>query len=902
VSMDAARFAKVRELFDAASELSGAEREEFLSARAADAEVRAAVESLLASHERAGDFLSRPAGELILEERDGADPMVGFALASYRITGVLGEGGMGAVYRAQQESPGREVALKVIRGGWSTPGLRRRFAQEAATLGKLRHPGIASIYEAGSAPGPDGRDTPYFAMELVEGPTLSAYASGREVREKILLVAMVCDAAHHAHQKGVIHRDLKPANILVEDHAGDSARTGTGELPGVQPKILDFGVARLVEPDGAMATMRTDPGQIIGTLAYMAPEQLSGSGEGASAAVDVYALGVILYQLLGGVLPHEIVGLPITTALELLAKRDPRPLSQLDARLSGDVETIVAKAMEKEPSRRYTSAAAELAGDLRRFLADLPINASPATTAYKLRKFAARHTALVGGVAAAFVLLVAGVVGTSVGLVRAREATRLAEKRAIEAEIESRTSQRTSDFLASVLSSADPAISRGRELTVREVIDDAAAMLAIELSDEPEVALRSRITLCQTYLSLARLDEAKAQAEEAMKLAELSSGGESLSYARALGARAAVARAARLQGESVTLSRASFDLFARLLPADDVRVARAKVALADALSLDWKFDDAKALLREARPVLDAARDASALRCTLLLATMLSRRVSDAKSGETAEAERLMEDALAGARSRGASGELDVSALLLARGDLRRRDQRIAEAEPDYRVALAIRQRVYPAHHPSTTSAAMRLAAAMSARGAHRDALEILTPIIEALRAQKRTGDAPFAQLVGLAGTCAGELGRHADAALYHEEALVIHRTMSNRVMQSVALTDLGAAYVKLERFADAELALREAMALSGGGHSAEPMVVIALAAALDGQGKHAEAAEALRPVIGLLSSQAPGSMVLLEAMRLRAEQLRAAGLLQEAEAQEAAIERLQKGGSATGRE
>ncbi|MCC6970985.1 MAG: serine/threonine protein kinase [Phycisphaerales bacterium] len=899
--MDAARFAKVRELFDAASELSGAEREEFLSARAADAEVRAAVESLLASHERAGDFLSRPAGELILEERDGADPMVGFALASYRITGVLGEGGMGAVYRAQQESPGREVALKVIRGGWSTPGLRRRFAQEAATLGKLRHPGIASIYEAGSAPGPDGRDTPYFAMELVEGPTLSAYASGREVREKILLVAMVCDAAHHAHQKGVIHRDLKPANILVEDHAGDSARTGTGELPGVQPKILDFGVARLVEPDGAMATMRTDPGQIIGTLAYMAPEQIKGDVDRIDTRADVYALGVILYELLAGRLPFSVKGRSIAEAARIIEDQEPAALGAIDRVLRGDIETIVAKAMEKDPERRYASAA-ELAGDLRRFLADLPINASPATTAYKLRKFAARHTALVGGVAAAFVLLVAGVVGTSVGLVRAREATRLAEKRAIEAEIESRTSQRTSDFLASVLSSADPAISRGRELTVREVIDDAAAMLAIELSDEPEVALRSRITLCQTYLSLARLDEAKAQAEEAMKLAELSSGGESLSYARALGARAAVARAARLQGESVTLSRASFDLFARLLPADDVRVARAKVALADALSLDWKFDDAKALLREARPVLDAARDASALRCTLLLATMLSRRVSDAKSGETAEAERLMEDALAGARSRGASGELDVSALLLARGDLRRRDQRIAEAEPDYRVALAIRQRVYPAHHPSTTSAAMRLAAAMSARGAHRDALEILTPIIEALRAQKRTGDAPFAQLVGLAGTCAGELGRHADAALYHEEALVIHRTMSNRVMQSVALTDLGAAYVKLERFADAELALREAMALSGGGHSAEPMVVIALAAALDGQGKHAEAAEALRPVIGLLSSQAPGSMVLLEAMRLRAEQLRAAGLLQEAEAQEAAIERLQKGGSATGRE
>ena len=183
--MDPARFAKVRGLFDAASELACAERERFLNGHCADAASRGEVESLLKSHEGAEEFLSRPAAELILDQRDGADPLVGFALASYRITGVLGEGGMGAVYRAQQESPRREVALKVIRGGWSTPGLRRRFALEAATLGKLRHPGIAPIFEAGSAPGPDGRDTPYFAMELVEGPTLTKYAGGLGVREKL---------------------------------------------------------------------------------------------------------------------------------------------------------------------------------------------------------------------------------------------------------------------------------------------------------------------------------------------------------------------------------------------------------------------------------------------------------------------------------------------------------------------------------------------------------------------------------------------------------------------------------------------------------------------------------------------------------------------------------------------
>lgn len=912
--MDPASYRKEKELFDAAADLDGAARSAYLSANCSDEHVRSRVEALLALHDRGEDYMSKPAADWVVGARDAEDPMVGSVLASYRIAGVLGVGGMGAVYRAQQDSPRRDVALKVIRGGWATPALRHRFAQEAATLGKLRHPGIAQIFEAGSAPGPDGQDTPFFAMELMEGPTLTQYASRVGVRERLAMFAMVCDAAHHAHQKGVIHRDLKPTNILIEERDADATGidgspggtsvagvSRSGAALGVQPKILDFGVARLIDADLASVTMRTNPGQIVGTLAYMSPEQVRGDVDRIDTRSDVYALGVILYEILTGAPPHDMRGRSIVDAARVIADDEPVPLGSIDRSLRGDVETIVSKAMEKEPEQRYSSAA-ELAADVRRHLADLPINASPATATYKLRKFARRNKALVGGVSAAFVLLVAGVIGTSLGLVRAREATRLAEKRAIEAEIESRTAQRTSDFLSSVLSSADPSISHGRDLTVREVVDDAATLLGFELGDEPEVALRSRITLCRTYLSLAQIDAARAQADEALRLAEQTSGRESLSYARALSARAAVARSARLQGEGVSLSRSSYELFARLLPAGDVQVARAKVALADALSLDWKFDDAKVLLRDALPVLSASHDPAALRCTLLLASMLSRRVSEAKPSEAAEAEKLMEDALAVARSRGVTGELDVSALLLARGDLRRRDQRISEAEPDYRESLAIRQRVYPAHHPSITSAAMRLAAALSARGAHGQALEIVAPIIEALRAEKHTGDAPFAQLLGLAGTCAAELGKYDEAARDHEEALAIHRAMENRVMQSVSLTDLGAVYLKLGRFEDAERVLRESIAVAGGGHGVEPMVVIELATALDGQGKHAEAAEALRPVIELLSKQAGESESLMQVMQIRTEQLEAAGLAQEAGEQRAALERVKSGSSGAGRE
>lgn len=888
---DAPRFARVRELFDEASELLGEAREAFLAQHGEDAEVLAAVRSLLASHEAAAEFLSRPAAELILDGRDGDDPLLGFALASYRITGALGEGGMGAVYRAQQESPRREVALKVIRGGWSTPGLRRRFALESATLGKLRHPGIAQIFEAGSAPGPDGRDTPFFAMELVEGPTLTTYTKGLGVRERLSLVAMVCDAAHHAHQKGVIHRDLKPANILVEDHAGSSTATGPASIPGVQPKILDFGVARLVEPDGAIVTLRTDPGQVIGTLAYMAPEQIRGDADRIDTRADVYALGVILYEALAGRLPMQLKGKSIAEAARIVEDQEPAALGAVDRSLRGDVATIVAKAMEKDPERRYSSAA-ELAADIRRFLADLPISASPATTAYKLRKFAARHTTLVGGVVTAFVLLVAGIVGTSIGLVRAREATRLARLRAHEAEVESRTAQRTADFLASVFSSADPANAMGREFTVKEAIDDAAALLDIELRDEPEVALRTRLTLCKTYLSLAKVDQAAKQADEAIRIAESLGGKESLSYTRAVAAQAAAARAARSGPEGVKLSRQALAGFLSALAPDDPQVARAKIALADALIIDWKHREAESLLREAKTALDARDDPASVQCTVLLASILSRRLADSPTPRTAEAMRLLDESLVIAQNRGAAGSLDRATLLSARGEMRRRDRDFVGAAEDCREALQIRQKVYPALHPRVTTVATQLAANLRSLQRHEESIAIVEPLVLGLREAKRTSDYTYASLVNEAAISSRYLGRDEAATAYYSESLSYFRAMKNKIMQTVVLGDLAELQLKAGRFAEAESAIREAMALAGSETSTLPILRMSLSSALSGQGRHDDAAAELAMAISTLRTMDPGGKVLREAMGLRLEELTAGGHLEEAKAQKAEIEEL----------
>jgi WD40 repeat protein len=325
-----------------------------------------------------------PADQIIL--LDAPPPRVG----GYVVGRLIGRGGMGAVYEAEQNNPRRPVALKVIRPGAASPDVVKRFAREANVLGRLHHPGIGQVYAAGLTD--DGQ--PYFAMELVHGPPLLAFADQQrlDTAARIELIARVCDAVQHAHDHGIIHRDLKPANILV-DEAG-------------QPKILDFGVARATDAD-LHTTAGTEIGQVIGTLAYMSPEQVEGDPAGLDRRSDVYALGVLLFQLLAGRLPYSLQGLPLAEAARVIRDRDADRLGSVNTSLRGDVDTIAAKALEKDKDRRYPTAAG-LAADLRRYLAGQPITARPATAWYQFRKFARRNKAAVGGVTATFVALVAG--------------------------------------------------------------------------------------------------------------------------------------------------------------------------------------------------------------------------------------------------------------------------------------------------------------------------------------------------------------------------------------------------------------------------------------------------------------------------------------------------------------
>lgn len=401
------RRARVEEIFLAAIELPEAERLGHVeSACGDDEELRREVLSLLAYQEE----IDQPGGSAFMDSKAapglslltqiGATALKGDELllppdrrlGSYTVQGVLGQGGMGVVYLAEQERPRRTVALKVMRRGVGSDRLVRRFEFEAELLGKLQHPGIAQVYEAGTfRDAQSGTAHPYIAMELVRGKAITKHAEehGLGTRERLALAAQVCDALHHAHMCGVIHRDLKPANILADD---------TG-----QTKILDFGVARSTDRDVSVTTVQTSVGQIIGTLPYMSPEQIAGNTDDIDTRSDVYSMGVVMYELLVGRLPHEFRGRSLAEAARVIRDESPLRLSAVDRSLRGDVETIVGKALCKDKARRYQSAA-EVAADLRAYLEGRPIAARQDSALYVLRTQLNRYR---GAVAAAILFLFA---------------------------------------------------------------------------------------------------------------------------------------------------------------------------------------------------------------------------------------------------------------------------------------------------------------------------------------------------------------------------------------------------------------------------------------------------------------------------------------------------------------
>lgn len=511
--MSAEDYDRANEIFLNACDLDESERNAFLNdACGDDSSLRARIDAMLDMDAQSCDAIEFAAaggvGDLLAMNAracDSFDAVTPKRLGDYALVRKIGEGGMGTVYEATQEHPQRTVALKVIRAGLTSGQLLDRFRREANLLGRLKHAGIAHIYDAGVGDlhlsNGATIEQPYFAMELVDGPTIDEYVKQKALteREKLGLLIRVCDAVQHAHERGVIHRDLKPGNILVEKNG--------------QPKILDFGVSRATDADVQAVTMQTDVGQLIGTIAYMSPEQALGDPNQIDPRSDVYALGVIGFEILSGHLPIPVRGHAIPEAARRIREEDPTRLSSINTRCRGDIDTMIQKALEKAPDRRYQTAGA-LAEDLRRYLRNEPIKAHPPSRTYQLGKFARRNRGLVAGVIGMIVILIAGIITTGT---YAWEASAQRD----EAQHEARRVAALNKFLVDdVFNAADPETGATHDLRVRDMLSNATRSLDSSFTDDPDIEALIRAALGKIFLTFNEFDLAEEHLQRAVVLNE----------------------------------------------------------------------------------------------------------------------------------------------------------------------------------------------------------------------------------------------------------------------------------------------------------------------------------------------------------------------------------------------
>ncbi len=752
-------------------------------------------------------------------------------IGHYAILRVLGEGGMGTVYEAQQESPKRAVALKIIRAGYLAPALLRRFELESHVLGRLQHPGIAQVYEAGVVRDERGGDLPFFAMEFIKGVPLTDYATQRSLgtRERLELLARVCDAVYHAHQKGVIHRDLKPANILVDDSG--------------QPKILDFGVARATDSDLQQTTMQTDVGAIIGTVPYMSPEQVGGDPDDLDTRSDVYALGVIAYELLAERLPYDLQRKMIHEAARIIREEEPTRLSSINRALRGDVETIVAHALEKDKVRRYQSAET-LASDIRRYLKHETITARPASTWYQLQKFSRRNRGLVTGLVAAFLLLIAGVIGTSIGLrqaVRARDAESVARKEADTqrdaavaarsaeeqqrktAEAQRDKAEKIAEFMSDTLEGAGPSVALGRDITMlKEMMDAAAARIDRgDLKDAPEAELRLRSTIGSTYRELALYQQASQLLAPVASMSRALYEGDHRDTAAALTAMALLLRDRGDPADSEPLMRESLAVYERLSQGDHGDTATAMNNLALVLQDQNKLPEAERLYRDALGVWErlAPGDSYKVATTLTnLASLIYAR------GDWAEAEHLCREALSMKRRLFSGDHPDVAnglnnlAQLLVLSDP-------AGAEELGRESLSMFKRLFPGDSPEVATSLHNLALLLKGRqdlaGAEqlcRDALDMRTRLFSEEHPSIAASMRELAYL-------AHERGDMAGAEPLYREALAMRKRLfhGDHPYVAASLRDLAEFLRVAGKLVEAEALFREAVGMYQRLKSSDPL-------------------------------------------------------------------------------
>ncbi|MBD3162805.1 MAG: tetratricopeptide repeat protein [Candidatus Latescibacteria bacterium] len=873
---------RVEALFTAALRLPAAERSGYVekSSKGDERLRRLVLELLQADAIAEASSPSRDPDGVMLDpvaaERDKPDPHVGRCIGVWKLVRLLAAGGMGRVYLAERTDEYDQcVAVKLIRRGMDTDEILRRFRTERRLLANLEHPHIARFLDAGATD--DG--LPYLVMEYVEGVPIDRYCAANELTldERMDLFCDVCSAVHHAHRNLVVHRDLKPANVLV---------TADGEV-----KLLDFGIAKALSRDADEATVADLRAM---TPRYASPEQIR--RDPVTTATDVYSLGVILYELLSGRRPYEVESISQQELERRICDTDPpkpslaagpteSPVATaeggakvLSRRLAGDLDTIIAKAMHKDPDRRYASAE-QLAEDLRRHIAGFPVLARPDALRYRAMKFARRNAR---GIAAAAVLVLVLFVSTFVSttlFLRARAAREAAQTQRATAE-------EITAFLQEMLAGADPFVSSDRDLTMHQVLDAAAERIHAGFVDRPQVAAALHSTVGNAYLHLASYEEARSHLESAVQLRRnAGEGGPDLVEDLRRLARAR-RETGQLDSSAVLLREAQ--VVAEGGPGADARMsARCKRDLAAIHREKGDHEAAERLLEEALIAIGTLEDGDKERLAVLNEIGLLR----VERGEYEESQRALRDALEIARRVDGARSYQTAQLHNNLAWSLGCAGQFEEALPHNRNAVSIYRDVFDESHPLLTSARASLGMTLHRIGDYDEATAILREVLASDRLRygpdhPRVGTA----LANLALTLA-DAGKLEEAAEMQARAREVYRASFGEDHPWIAITLHNEADVRWTagEAAEAERLCRKALAMRRrvlrDGHPDLAKSLHLLAEVLVGSGtRSGEAEQCLREAVAIRTKELPeGHPETVSSLLLLGELLRVQKRFEEAE-------------------
>jgi serine/threonine protein kinase len=858
-----------KELFIAAVKLPAEQQDAFLDQACADApELRQQVEALLLAYQEAGSFLEKPpVGEVgdtgdippgrWMDPKDLAPSPLegpGTRIGPYKLLQKLGEGGMGAVFLAEQEQPvKRRVALKIIKAGMDSAHVIARFEAERQALALMDHPHIAKVLDAGTTE--TGRH--YFVMELVKGVPITKFSDQEHLtpKERLELFIPVCQAVQHAHQKGIIHRDLKPSNVLIALYDGKPV-----------PKVIDFGVAKATAQKLTERTMFTEVGQIVGTLEYMAPEQAELNNLDIDTRADIYSLGVLLYELLTGSPPftgRELRSAAFTEMLRMIREVEPpKPSTKLSSSeelpsiaakrklepkkltklVHGDLDWIVMKALEKDRGRRYETANG-LAVDIQRFLADEPVAAGPPSAGYRLRKFVKRNKGRVAAAGLAAALLVLGAVVSTWQAVRASRAETEARNnearardeeqkahdaaadataqrnRAEEKERQANTAAKEAKavlafFQDKVLAAGRPEGQEGglgKDVTLRKAVDEAAPKIAAAFPQQPLVEASIRQVLGMTYLHLGEYSLAAQHLKRALALRQAGLGPE---HPDTLTSTHNLVEVSLHMGQrqALILSLAEETLARRtaVLGPEHPDTLLSMSLLGIACWGNW---DRALLLHETALRLAKAKLAPDHPVTLEIMNGLEQAYKGA--GKLDLALPLCEEILERRKAKLGPNHPDTLSALHNLAGCYARAKKPDQAVPLFEQALKKMKTMLGPDHPDTLNCMSNLARNYQAQGKYDREADLLTEKLKLMKAKHGPGHPNLLRTVFDLARAYQATDRHGDAVALYEEALPDYKAKQGLQAPSTLsiMVSLARAYDAMGKYPEAVKLGREALAI-----------------------------------------------------------------------------------------